>query len=291
MVLTHRCERCGFDSRNKSDVLRHLRKQKPCAATSAEADIPRKDLIQCLDQQTRPPVSTVCPGCKVQFATLYSMRRHVDSRRCPGLLEQAIQGQKDLQEQLQRLQERLEVLEQRPPPLSGQNNTNCNNTNCNNTNTYNITINNFNKEDTSYLTPELLFERLLRMEDGVLRTVEDIHFNPDHPENQNVRIRSIKRGHLEVRKNNEWQIVPADDIVARMVFVASTLVCHPARYNPDFKDKLEQEHEDALAWHQKLNSKDPDKSYETNKTRRDVLERTRLLVINKTRPKPPPISA
>lgn len=270
MVLAHRCERCGFESRNKADVLRHLRKQKSCVAASSDSDIPRDVLIQRLAELPRPPAAApVCPGCNARFATLFSVRRHMDSRRCPGLLAQAMQEQKDLQAQVLVLQERLEALERRP----AQNNTNCNNT-------YNIiTINNFDKEDTSYLSPDLMLERLLRLEEGVLKTLEDIHFNPEHPENQNVRVRSIKRGHAEVRKNGTWEIVPFRDVSQRMVFKASALVTRPAYHDPEYMDKLEQKHVDALTWHQQLNS--------GSNVTRDMLERAQLLVINKTRVKQP----
>jgi hypothetical protein len=77
----------------------------------------------------------------------------------------------------------------------------------NNTTNNNITINVFGKEDLSHLTPEFL-ERCIKMEGGgVMEVVKKIHFDPEKPENHNVRITTIKdwqAGLIQFREGKDW---------------------------------------------------------------------------------------
>ena len=77
--------------------------------------------------------------------------------------------------------------------------------NSNNTNiTNNIIINNYGEEDLSYLSDDNLKEYIIDQSSGLLKCIQDIHFNPEHPENKNIRILNKKQPYLQVLKDNKW---------------------------------------------------------------------------------------
>ena len=78
--------------------------------------------------------------------------------------------------------------------------------NSNNTNiTNNIIINNYGEEDLSYLSDDDLKEYIIDQSSGLLKCIKDIHFNPEHPENKNIRILNKKQPYLQVLKDNKWE--------------------------------------------------------------------------------------
>jgi hypothetical protein len=68
-------------------------------------------------------------------------------------------------------------------------------------NTY-VVINDFGKEDLSYMhVPE---ELLAMRNNGVIKAINQIHFNDAHVENQNVRLKSAKKALVEVVEGGKW---------------------------------------------------------------------------------------
>ena len=75
-------------------------------------------------------------------------------------------------------------------------------------NTQNITINvqilDFGKETHQHITPEFLQECLSKMHLGLPNLFEAIHFNPQVPQNMNIRHKSAKQGLVETYTNGHW---------------------------------------------------------------------------------------
>ena len=38
------------------------------------------------------------------------------------------------------------------------------------------------------------------------KLIEKIHFNPEHPENHNLKITNKKEPYIKIRKNNKWEL-------------------------------------------------------------------------------------
>ena len=81
-----------------------------------------------------------------------------------------------------------------------------NNTINNNTNiTNNIIINNLGEENIEYLKSKKFIELLNGIYGAIPKLIEHIHFNPEHPENQNIKYPNKKKPYLKIMKNNKWQ--------------------------------------------------------------------------------------
>ena len=82
-----------------------------------------------------------------------------------------------------------------------------------NDNHYNINnINEFGKEDISYIEPKKMEKIVLNCD--VKTLIKEKHFNPLHPENQNVRVNCNKS--YKVLKGNQWQVETKDTIQTSM---------------------------------------------------------------------------
>jgi hypothetical protein len=88
-----------------------------------------------------------------------------------------------------------------------------------NTHNNNITqiINNFGNETTSHLSPEFLEHCLRNPKKGMSKLIENIHYNPDVPENHNLRCRSLKQNTFEKLVDEEWRICDASNTLDELI--------------------------------------------------------------------------
>lgn len=124
-----------------------------------------------------------------------------------------------LKDDNRKLHEKLEAQQSRsettmtPTVVAGFNQQN---TNCNNNNTY-ININNYGKEDVSHITHEEKIVWALEPRQGILSYVEKKHFDPNMPQNHNIRLSSMKREELSVLLDGSWQKQPAKPFLHKVL--------------------------------------------------------------------------
>jgi len=70
----------------------------------------------------------------------------------------------------------------------------------------NIHINNYGNENTGYLKKDYLNNLLQGAFTAIPKLIEKIHFNPNHPENHNIKITNKKEPYIKVRKNDKWEL-------------------------------------------------------------------------------------
>jgi hypothetical protein len=71
-------------------------------------------------------------------------------------------------------------------------------------NTININLNNFGKESLEHISDEFLDKCIKKLNKGMVDLLENIHYNKNVPENNNIRIKSIKQNLLEKYQEGEW---------------------------------------------------------------------------------------
>ena len=96
----------------------------------------------------------------------------------------------------------------------------------NNNNTYisnkvnmqqNIYINNYGQENLDYIGSGYMNNLVNIPFRSVQNLVKDIHFNPNHPENHNVKIPNRKEKFAIVYKNGEWEFRNKKDVIETLV--------------------------------------------------------------------------
>ena len=85
-------------------------------------------------------------------------------------------------------------------------------------NNFTIHINAFGKENTGYLTEKTILKCIDRVHKAIPCIIEKIHFDPDHPENHNVKITNKKLPYASVMdENQKWRTVDRRDVIDTMV--------------------------------------------------------------------------
>lgn len=106
-------------------------------------------------------------------------------------------------------------------PSAITNNNITNNSGTINTGTINnnITINNYNNDNLEYISDkfiEKLFNNLLRSSEHIIplpKLIENIKFNPNHKENNNVKIKSDRSKVGFYYDNNKWKAMNKNDLL------------------------------------------------------------------------------
>lgn len=208
-TVTFKCTRCGYETLRKADLKKHLQKKRVCPPTLA--DIDRWKVLDEVSKDIEQDGKYTCEFCEKSFATPQGKYQH--KRRCTSNPE----SEDEMQDQLERMKEQIVTLQKELmetkniPPGQGMttvvNNTNNGIVN-NNTIHNNITLNlrNFNQENMEAVPVHFLRSCFMNLEFATL--FENLHCDPDYPENHNVRIKSSKRQLLEIYRNNRWNATP-----------------------------------------------------------------------------------
>ena len=95
---------------------------------------------------------------------------------------------------------------------------NSNNTTNIETQQINIHINAFGNENTDYLDDKAILACISRVYKSIPSLLEKIHFDPQHPENHNIKITNKKLPYASVMGNNQkWKTVDRKDAIETMV--------------------------------------------------------------------------
>jgi hypothetical protein len=110
------------------------------------------------------------------------------------------------------------VVADKPNVIETQNNYNdCTINNNTNNNNIQINITNFNNENTNYITEEFARKCFENGVHGVTPMLDKIYFNEDHPENHNVRLRSLNHSIVEVHTEKGWVPDGLVNVIDRMI--------------------------------------------------------------------------
>ena len=88
----------------------------------------------------------------------------------------------------------------------------------NSNNVTNIQINNFGKEDISYLSNDY-FKNLImnqHIEKGYIQLIKDIYLNKEHPENGTIKVENINNKYAHVYNNGKWDTILKYDLREQM---------------------------------------------------------------------------
>jgi lipopolysaccharide export LptBFGC system permease protein LptF len=111
----------------------------------------------------------------------------------------------------------------------------------NNTKIENVFIYNLGSEKIDHITKEVLDKHLQELHGrGIVNLVQDIHFNPAIPENQNIRMDSMKRKTLKVREDDRWRIRAQCDILETL-FTKYKDMLTARLLEPEFTTRLRHE--------------------------------------------------
>ena len=220
---------------------------------------------------TENKVLHVCSICQKNFLHASSLCRH--RAKC-----KETDAKVDLLEtEIKELRKEVELLKNKQPNTTINNgNTNIENQQiANQNNNNNIIINCFGNENMDYITDKVIFHCMNKIYGSIPLLIEKIHFDPDHPENHNVKIPNKKLPHAKIMNHKrQWQIVNKKDVIDSMIDNGYNLL-----------DEKFQENSHELADNKQHHFRNFQAKYEDGdkETIKDIKDRVEMLVINNSR--------
>lgn len=110
-------------------------------------------------------------------------------------------------------------------------------------NNYTIVVNPFGQERDDYITDEFK-DMCIRSVNGagVRLMVEKTHFNPDVPENHNIRLRSTKQQQLSVYDGQRWKITDKNEIIENILSKTCAKLIKHYNESPIRDEDINQHH-------------------------------------------------
>ena len=256
-MVYYNCFRCGYIAKQKIHLLNHLNRKNICNPIEDNIGIeeikkyygfiidkqmipddpkkPHFDPILTpndpnMDQELDPkktqktpnkpqktPNEPICSYCNKSYSKMCHLRRHEKTCKKKKESEILVINQN---EEIVKMKKEIEELKEKVKYKSGNNIINNNNI-TNNT----ININNHGEENIEHLSEKYLLNLFSRTYRAIPLLVEKIYFDPEHPENQNIKLTNKKLPYVKIKKNNKWQFVDRKtevmDLIDAMCFILS----------------------------------------------------------------------
>lgn len=235
--MDYTCRRCGHGFTNKSNYLAHLRRKFPCKIVFE--DIEPSVIIEELVPKTTG-TKHVCDYCQKCFANRQNRWRHMQD--CPDKTTNMVMAHDDVVKQLMSKVDELEKYIHSQNTQVGANNIKAKNVNIQQNIQQNIINLSGEKQDPTLLK-EFGCENLKAIPDDFVAScfmflkyrdlLENLHCDPNFPENHNVRIKSVKRNMMEIYKNKQWNVVTLNEGLTELIQQGTRIFQHYARKNED----------------------------------------------------------
>lgn len=232
-MVCYECQRCGYESTNKTMFKRHLLRKNLCnlkfcllnryqllIANNFNEEAKKyvhedqckpkvkHSVIPKLDNVN--PKCTFCPYCKKEFSTRQGKYKHIKFH-CKKKSQELDKDNiiKELRESNLELKNMIEKL------IDKSTNINIAKGDINTTN--NIQINNYGSENLEYISDNIFKKLLHKPASAITKLIELKHFNPNHPENHNVKITNIHDKYAKIYQDKKWLIKHKKDVVEELV--------------------------------------------------------------------------
>jgi len=203
------CKCCFYSTKNRYNFAKHYLTKKHIA--NAQEETVQKELNSQL---------YICNKCEKSLCSKQRLLSHIKSCRGVSSTLECSKCNQHFNSESTRYKHEIKCQSSNlivydknnnPIPITsiGNNNTFNNTFNNDNSKTINITVNNFGSEKFEYFmeSPEFIGFMNKCIEnnaDGICNLIVKKHFDPEHPENHNIRKLNKKDNFLEIFKNNKW---------------------------------------------------------------------------------------
>lgn len=289
-MVNYKCLRCGFETYHKTNFKKHLTRKFPCKPILEEIQISQIISNYNLNESPKKPKKgtknqqfihkkgykiqqkcskmneSICSFCDKKLSCYKSRKRHEKICKVKIKMEKEKDKDviiKDLQDKLEDLIIEISKLKNESKHIYKYNSIDNSKYCSDNT----IIVNNFGKENLEYLTDKHFQSFLTLPTNGIPKMIEYIHFNPNHPENHNIRIKNKKLKWAEVKEDNKW-------IIKHKKEVLDDLIDNGFITLEEYKDKNLDNLDDLLVDRYLKMSK----FYNDNKD--DLMSKTELVVLN-----------
>lgn len=222
------CERCGYKTNRLSNFKNHVNRKfvcKPILCDIEIFDIKKKYNIEDIDTNLKKssfiPIvypktypknedkNTICEYCNKKLSSYKNKWRH--QKNCKSK-ESIIDQNEFLKRKNNELLNQVEQLIKKVTNLENSNFKN------NYVNSFNkIQVNNYGCENIDYISDKVFKKLLNTPMSAIPKLIELKYFNPNHPENHNIKITNIHDKFAKIYKDNKWLVSHKKDVIADLV--------------------------------------------------------------------------
>ena len=110
-------------------------------------------------------------------------------------------------------------------------------------NTFNIVINPFGKENTTYITNEYIKKLIdLGPYSSIPKLLKHIHFNPEHKENNNIKITNRKQPYVQIYNGEKWLLKNKKETIENISDTAYTILNEHYEGDNKYMNKFNKEY-------------------------------------------------
>jgi len=236
-MVNYKCPRCGFNTNIKTKYIAHLNRKYICEPKNVDDDLINEYLKYNIKNKIVSPNSTnfggistknteknslfECEFCYKRFSRCDSLIRH-QKGRCKNkssnenmkeLVKLLNEQLKESKEQLKQRDEQLNKRDRQIDELIKKSGMNIGTVNIQN----NIKLLSYGNTDVSHLTDNDYMKCLNHSNFCVPHLIEQIHFNPQKPENHNIYISNIKNNYVMLYDGDKWILKDRDEAITNLL--------------------------------------------------------------------------
>jgi hypothetical protein len=225
MVL-YDCPRCGYTTSQLSNYKSHLKRKTLCPALKANLSL--EDLLSdylVKTQKDNKEYFHMCTSCSKVCKNPQCKYQH--DKHCKGIAD--TENITILANEVIRMKKQIEDLSKGNSNLTHNTTNNIQNIQNTITITPQVQLRDFGCENMDALPEDFIGTCLMKQEYRDL--LEGLHYDPEYPENKNVRIKSVKRNMMEIYRNNKWNVVTLSNGLEELIKQGTRIFQSYARDN------------------------------------------------------------
>jgi hypothetical protein len=203
--MIYKCPRCGYNTTVNTNYKRHISNKIICNPLISDISI---DDIQNEFSNRKINNKYECNGCSKKYSSKDSLRNH------------------------KKICESFKINN----PVNNIITNNVTNNNIINNNIQNqviiqintdnpkLNIQEFLHENIEHITDEFIMKCAMKLDNGLIDFIKTIRFNPNHPENMNVKIHVKRDKTLYVYKDKRWEICDGNWTLEEMILHGAKII-------------------------------------------------------------------
>ena len=247
-MVNYKCQRCGYETHIKTIYRRHLGRKIMCNNLLSDNNLEEEYIKYNIKNILIPPKTTKngeistentqkdslfeCEFCNKPFSRSDSLIRHQNGRcknkssnenmiELVNLLNEQMKEQKEqIKEEKKQMKEERQILNNQIKEQNSQIKELIKKAGITNSNIniqQNIKLLSYGNTDMSHLTDKDYMKCLNHSNFCVPYLIEQIHFDPQKPENHNIYISNIKNNYVMLYNGNKWILKDRDEAIMNLI--------------------------------------------------------------------------